>query len=173
MEKKATPPLVPGIIVSLILIVLSIVIYFSGLYTQTWSQYLGFAILVAGIIWAIINHAKEKVNQVTYGNLFGFGFKVAAIITCFMILYTVLAGFIFPDMKQKIIDIAREKATQRPGVTEEQVDQGMQFFEKNYTLLLVIGIVFWYLLIGVVSSLIGAAIPKKNPPAPFEFENKA
>ena len=105
MEKKATSPIVPAIIVSLILIVLTIVIYFSGLYAQNWSQYVGFAILVVGIIWAIINHAKEKSNQVTYGNLFGFGFKVAAIITCFMILYTVLAGFIFPDMKQKIIDI--------------------------------------------------------------------
>jgi len=172
MEKKITSPITVGIVVSLILIILSIVIYFAGLYTQNWAQYVGFAILFVGILWGVLNHGKEKNHQVTFGNLFGFGFKVAAVITCLIILYSVLSGYIFPDAKQKIMEIAKEKALANPNANQEQVEKGMEMFEKNYTLFIVIGVVFWYILIGIISSLIGAAIAKKNPPTPFDFEQK-
>jgi type III secretory pathway component EscS len=167
MEKKITTPVLAGIIISLILIVESIIMYLTGLYLQTWAQYIGFAVFVAGIIWAVINNAKEKNSDVTYGQLFGFGFKIVAVVTCLMILYAVLSGFIFPDAKQKIMDMARQNALAKPGADADQVDKGMDIFSKNYTLFIVLGLLFWYLLVGVVVSLIAAAIPKKNPRSPL------
>ncbi|MBS1599910.1 MAG: DUF4199 domain-containing protein [Bacteroidetes bacterium] len=168
MKKKISSPVTVGIVLSLILVVLSIVIYFAGLYTQTWGQYIGFVILFAGVLWAVFNHGKERDHEVTFGNLFSFGFKVAAVAACIVILYTLLSGLIFPEMKEKIMEIARQKALENPNANSEQVEKGMEFFSKNYNLFIIIGIVFWYLLIGIVTSLIGAAIAKKNPPTPFD-----
>lgn len=168
MEKKVTSPVTAGIVLSLILIVLSIVIYFTGLYTQSWGQYAGFVILFGGIFWAVISHGREKAHQVTFGNLFAFGFKVAGVAACLVVLYSVLSGYIFPEMKEKIIEIAKQKALENPNANEEQVEKGMEMFVKNYNLFIVIGIVFWYLIIGIITSLIAAAIAKKNPPSPFD-----
>ena len=168
MEKKVTSPVTVGIVLSLILIVLSIVIYFTGLYTQSWGQYAGFVILFAGIFWAVMNYGKEKAHQVTFGNLFAFGFKVAAVAACLVILYSVLSSYIFPEMKEKMIEMAKQKALENPSANEEQVEKGMEVFVKNYNLFIVMVIVFWYLLIGIITSLIAAAVTKKNPPSPFD-----
>lgn len=169
MEKKITSPVNAGIIISLILIVLTLVLYFTNLYTQQWSQYIGFVIFLGGIIWAVRNHGKELDYTATFGNLFGFGFKTAAVITCIMILYTILSGYIFPDIKEKIIANATEQALAKPGVDEEQVRKGMEMFANNYNLFIIMGILFWYLAIGAISSLVGAALTKKTPkPAKFD-----
>ena len=172
MEKKVSTPVTVGTVLSLIIIVWSIVVYLTGLYMQTWSQYVGLVILVGGILYAVLNHGKEKNNEVTFGNLFGFGFKVAAVATCLVILYSILSGYIFPEAKQKMIEIAKEKALANPNANQEQVEKGMEMFEKNYNLFIVIFIVFWYLVIGVITSLIGAAIAKKTQPTPFDFDKK-
>jgi hypothetical protein len=168
MKKKITTPVLAGLILSLIVIVLSLGMYFTGNYLETWAQYVSWAALLVGIIWAVINHAREKENNVTYGQLFAFGFKVAAVVACITIMYTLLSGLIFPDMKEKILEISRQRAMARPGATPEVVDRGMEMFENHYTLWLVTGIIFFDLVVGAVASLIAATIPKKNPISPFD-----
>ncbi len=119
MEKKLTPPLTPGLIISLILIVFITCNIFTSLYTATWSQYIGFAILLGGIIWAVNNHGKETGNNVGFGTLFGYGFKSS----CnnylpYDCLYS-FVGIYFPEIKEKIISVAKragpEPAKCQPG----------------------------------------------------------
>lgn len=168
MEKKVTSSVMMGLMVALVLIVISLVTYFTGVYTESWNQYLGFVILFAAILISVLIHAKEVDYRDTFGKLFGFGFKVAATATCIMILYVVLSSFLFPDVKTKIMEVARENALKQPNANPDQVEQGMQFFEKNFTLFVILGIIFWYLVIGCVASLIGAAVAKKRPASEFE-----
>ena len=168
MKKKTTSPVVAGLIISVVLIVFGLIMYFANLYTETWNQYVGMVLICGGLIWAVINHGKERENNVTFGALFGFGFKTTAVIICITIAYTLLFGYIFPDAKETIITKAREQALTAPNANESQVEQGMAMFERNYNLFIIIGIVFWYAVIGAVSSLIGAAIAKKNPRPEFD-----
>lgn len=172
MEKKPTSSAVMGLLIALVLIVCSLVIYFADLYTQSWAQYIGFVILFGGILFAVLNHAKEVQYQASFGNLFGFGFKVTAAITVLMIVFIILQGLIFPDIKTRFMEMARANAmkqSQSAG-NEDAVEKGMEMFERNFTLFLVLGILFWYLIIGAISSLIGAAVAKKRPPA-HTFDN--
>jgi hypothetical protein len=165
MEKKPMSSVVVGLMISLVLIVFGLVVYFANLYTEKWAQYAGTLIFVIAIIWAVFNHGKENSNTLTFGNLFAFGFKTVAVVACIMILYTFLSGYIFPDIKEKVMENARLEAAKNPNpnATPEQIEQGMAMFEKNYTLFIVLGLTFWYLISGVIASLIGAAITKKNP----------
>lgn len=171
MEKKATSSVVMGLLITLVLIVISLVMYFTDLYMETWNQYLGFVILFAGVIIAVLMHAKEVNYHATFGNLFGFGFKVTAAITVLMILYVIISGFIFTDVKTRYMEMAREQmAKSQQNASADQIEQGMQFMEKNFTLFIILGILFWYLVCGAIASLIGAAVAKKRPPV-AEFEN--
>ncbi len=168
MEKKITSAVSFGVVLGLIMVVCSVILYFSGLYLKSWSQYIGLAIMVLGIIWGIMNYSKERDANVTFGNLFSLGFKISAVVLCITLAYTVLSNFIFPDAKEKIIEMAKEQAMAKPGADADQVEKGMNMFADHYTLFIVIGLIFWLLIVGVIASLIGAAIAKKNPHPDFE-----
>lgn len=170
MENKQTSPTSVGLIISLILIVITLVLYFANLYMESWAQYIGLAVIVGGIVWAVRNHGKETDYSATFGNLFGFGFKTAAVITCIMILYTIASGYIFPEIKEKILASATEQALAKPNANEEEVQKGMEMFANNYNLFIVLGILFWYLLFGAIASLIGAAVTKKEK-KPLKFDD--
>jgi len=168
MEKKVTSAPLMGLLIALVLIVYSLIMYFTDLYTEPWNQWVGLILLVGAIIFAVLFHAKEKEHYVTFGNLFAFGFKVIAASTCIMILYLLLQDMIFPDIKTNILEMSRAQMAKRPGVSEADVNRSLEIFEKNYTLFLVLGVLFWNLLIGVVASLIGAAVAKKRPVDEFD-----
>lgn len=163
MEKKVTSHLTKGLIIGLILIVFSLAVYLLELYKQQWIQYIGFVILFGGILWSVISYGKENNYDKSFGNLFAHGFKITALVIILVLAYTVLSNYIFPEAKEKIMTMAREQALENAKGNEDQVEQGMKMFENNYTLFIVIGIIFWYLLIGSIASLIGAAVTKKNP----------
>ena len=56
----------------------------------------------------------------------------------------------------------------RGKMTDEQIDQSVEMFSKNFMLFVVGGATFMYILFGVIGSLIGAAITKKKPINPLD-----
>jgi hypothetical protein len=84
-----------------------------------------------------------------------------------MVGYTILQGFLFPDIKEKYIEQARIEAAKNPNADPGQIEQGMQFFESKYTIILIFIQLFWFVIGGAIAALIGAAVTKKRPP----FEN--
>lgn len=165
MEKKPTSSATMGLLIALVLIVISLVTYFADLYMQTWAQYIGFVLLFGGILFAVLTHAKEVQHQTTFGKLFGFGFKVTAAVTVLMILFVVLQGFVFPDVKTRFMELARENALKSPQAAgnEAAIEKNLAMVEENFTFFVILGLLFWYLVVGAVSSLIGAAVAKKRP----------
>ena len=172
MEKKPTPASTMGLLVGLVMIIFNLVTYFTNLYTETWLQMVGGALLLAGIITAVLLHAKEVGYRDSLGGLFGFGFKATAAVTVITIAYVILQGLIFPDIKTRFLEAQRQLAYARPEAqaNREAIEQGLGMLERNYTLFIILSVIFWTLVIGAVASLIGAAIPKKNRPD-TSFEN--
>ncbi|MBO9561989.1 MAG: DUF4199 family protein [Niastella sp.] len=167
MERKTTSAVTIGLLASLVLIVLALVIYFANLYTERWIQYVSIAIFGGSIIWGVVNHGKETGYQATFGGLFGFGFKIVAVITVLMVAYTIAQGFLFPEIKEKFVEQARIEAAKNPNADPNQIEQGIQWFEKNFTMFMIFILLFWYVISGAIAALIGAAVTKKKTP----FEN--
>jgi uncharacterized membrane protein YciS (DUF1049 family) len=168
MEKKPTPPITSGLVVSLVLIVLSIVAYLTGIEQDGWYRWVSLLILCIAVILVVINFGKQSDNNVTFGNLFAYGFKTSAVVTCIMIVFSIAWFLIFPEMKEKAIEAARKQMEQKQQLSEEQIESAIAMTRKTFTVFLIIGLIFFYLVIGVISSLIGAAIAKKNPQTPFQ-----
>jgi hypothetical protein len=169
MEKKITAPWVKGLIIALILIVFSIVIYVSGQTTNRSLGYIQFIILIGGLVWSCISYSKENDANVTFGNVFGHGFKTTAAATVIFIIYLVLAiKLIFPDMIDLFIENARTEMEKQGKLNAEQIEQGISMTRRFFMVFTIGGTIIMNAIVGALGSLLGAAIAKKNPqPNPF------
>jgi NADH:ubiquinone oxidoreductase subunit 6 (subunit J) len=167
METKVTTPVVKGVIISLILIVFSLALYFMGQSTNQGLSSLQYLIIVGGIIWGCINYANQLNNNVTYGNVFAHGFKITSVITVIMIVYTIIAlKVLFPDMVNVILDKTREQMAEK-NMSDEQTESAISMTKKFLIPFAIGGILVMFMIVGCISSLIGAAVAKKNPQGPF------
>ena len=167
MEKKVTSHIVKGLIISLIIILISIVAYIMGQDQSSWQKWLSNIVLFGGVIISCIIYSNELNNNVTFGNVFAHGFKVSAVVTCIIIIFSVLFILIMPDIKEKAIEAARLKMQQQ-GQSEQTIQTALDITNRFLYVFVIAAILFFYLLIGLFGALIGAAVAKKNPSNPFE-----
>lgn len=168
MENKVTTPQVKGLIISLVLIVYGLIIYFVDGMKHPELSYVQYAIFLAGIIWACVSYSSQMNANVTFGNLFAHGFKTTAVITVIVLLYTILAfKVLFPEMIDKSIEMTRRKMEADGKVSDSQIEQTISMMREHYVLFAVVGVIVGFAIIGAISSLIGAAIAKKKPQDPF------
>jgi hypothetical protein len=69
---------------------------------------------------------------------------------------------LFPEFKEKAMEEAR-KGMENKNLSDEQIDKAFEFTRRFFTVLLIGGTLVYYLFIGAIAALIGAAITKKNP----------
>lgn len=168
MEQKVSTPVQKGLIISLLLIVFGLILYFTDMYMNKTLSYLQYVILIGGIIWSCNSYAKQMNGNVTFGNVFAHGFKTTAFVAALMAVYTfVSVKFLFPDMIDKIMDSARQEMQKDGNISQEQIDQGIEIGKSFFVPIAIGSILLIFAIVGAVSSLIGAAIAKKNPKDPF------
>jgi hypothetical protein len=168
MEQKPISPLLKGVIISLLLITVSLVAYFTGQDTASWNRWLSNLLLLGGIIWSCISYGKQLNNNVTFGNVFAHGFKVSSIVTLISILFTLIFFLVFPEIKEKALDLARIEMEKSGNMSDDQIEQGIGLTRKFFYVFTIGVLIFAYMIVGTIASLIGAAVTKKQPRPPFE-----
>ena len=169
MENKVTTPLVKGLIISLLLIVYSLIIILTGQITNKSLSYIQYIFLVAGVIIACTTFSKQMNSNVTFGNVFSHGFKTTAVIIIITIVFTLLSfKVLFPNMQDIIMRSAREDMERQGKMSDSDIDKAMGFATQYFITFAIAGIIFMFGIVGAISSLIGAAVAKKNPNNPFE-----
>jgi hypothetical protein len=88
-----------------------------------------------------------------------------------MVLYAILFVNIFPEMKDKALELARKEMAKNPQMTDEQMEAALGFTSKYWNVILIggnlLGTMFW----GAIFSLIGALVAKKKGEQPFKADN--
>ena len=167
MESKVTTPVIKGLIISLILIVMSLVIYFTNQMNNKALGFVQYLILIGGVIWGCIQYSKDMNGNVTFGNVFSHGFKVTAVVIVIMVVYFILAAkVIFPDMVDKAIEQARTDM-EKQHMPDQNIDTGLNIMRKYFVVIGVGAMILFFGIVGCIASLIGAAAAKKNPQTPF------
>jgi surface polysaccharide O-acyltransferase-like enzyme len=167
-QQKSISHFLAGVIMGAIMIIYSLMLNFLGKGQDRTLGWIAYLLFVAGIIIFVNLYGNAKKNEVTFGNLFSYGFKTTALATLLILVCLVVIIFAMPDFKQKILDGMRKGLEDRGTMTDEQIDNSVEVFSKNFTLFIVGGATFMYLLFGVIGSLIGAAITKKKPINPLD-----
>ena len=80
-----------------------------------------------------------------------------------MVVYTIISiKFISPEIVNQAIEEARTQMESK-NMTDDQIDTAINFTKKFFVPLTAGGVLLFFLLAGVISALIGAAVAKKNP----------
>jgi uncharacterized membrane protein YdjX (TVP38/TMEM64 family) len=167
MEKKPLSPFQAGLLIGIVLIIIGLVSYLAGLYTQQWIGYATYLLLCIMVIIAVMSYAKSKDGYVTFGNAFLWGFKTTAVLTVLYVVYLLIFIIVFPDFKAKMIEITRE-GMEKQNLQDDQIETAMNMMDKAFYVFMFLGTIFFFLLLGVIGSLLGAAFAKKKPVTPFD-----
>ena len=167
-QKKPINHFIAGTIIGAVIIIYSMLLNFLGKGQDRTLGWIAYILFVAGLILFINLYGTAKNNEVTFGNLFSYGFKAAALSTLIIVLCLVVVFLAFPEFKQKILDGMRKGMEDQGKMTDEKIDQSVEWFSSHFILIMVAGAIFMYLIAGAVGSLIGAAITKKKAVNPLD-----
>ena len=166
-EQKPISHLVAGLIIGAIMIIFSLVVEFAGLQQIKGVPLIGYGIIMASLILFITMHGKSMNGQVTFGNLFSYGFKTTAVLMLIMILFTIIFFLLFPDIKEKIFELTRQKMEERD-MSDDEIEKALSLWKRMFWVFTIGGIALVYAVVGAIASLIGAAITKKKPINPVD-----
>ncbi len=158
-----------GLLTAIGLIILSLVGYLLGLEGQVWLGFIGYAILLAGIIIGTINFRKESGDgYISYGRALGFGTLTAVIAGFISGLFILLFyQFIAPDALEALRTDAEMRVLEmHPNATDQQIEIARMMVNPW---LMFIGSIFSYAFIGFIFSLVTSAFLKKNEPLDVEL----
>lgn len=168
-QQKPISNVAAGLVIGGILILLGLISIFTGKTSfATISQWLTYVVIIAGLIIFINLHAKSLNYQSTFGNLFSYGFKTTAMFTLVMVVFVVIINMLFPDIRERGFEIARQKLEENPKLTDSQVDEYLGISRKYFWAFAIGGTILGNIIVGAIGSLIGATVTKKRPHNPFE-----
>jgi hypothetical protein len=170
MEKKVTTHITKGLIISLVMIVMDLVSGFANFKFEVWYRWIPSLVLLAALIWACVSYGAQMEHKVTFGNVFVHGFKASSVTACILVIYSLLSVYlIFPETRDQATELAR-KSMEQKNLSPEAVEQGLEISRRLFLPSVLAGAILGTLLVGVIASLIGAAVTKKRPPSLFESQ---
>ena len=168
-EKKVMTHVTKGLLVSLVLIIIGVIGHITDIESQGWFRWISLIVLFFAVIWACVSYSNQMNNQVTFGKLFVHGFKMSIVIALISIVWAVLSmTIIFPEIKEKALDMARKNMEDAGKMSDSQIDQAMEATRKFFLVIVIGTILFGTLVVGAIASLIGAGVAKKKPVNPMD-----
>ncbi|QIP17150.1 DUF4199 domain-containing protein [Spirosoma aureum] len=159
-----------GLFLGLALIAITLVMYLTDQAGNGWFNLLTLVAMVAFLILAMRDYRTSTGGYMSYGEGFGIGALLSAVggllSAAFITFYNVV---IDPTIQQRAFEQAREKLEEQGKLSDEQIDQALEFSQKfqspGFTF---IAGVFGTLIFGALLSLIIAAFIRRNKTNPFE-----
>ena len=161
-DNKITTHFTKGLIIGLALSAVGISIQIIELYDQ-WIQYVITGLYFLSIISCCWLFSSEMKGNVTFGQIFSHGFKTAAIVILISIASFIITSLVMPELKENALNAAREAMEKDSRLTESNIQDAINMTNKFYYVFGIVGTIFGYGLTGVLGSLLGAVISKKNP----------
>jgi hypothetical protein len=170
MKKKTSDYMGKGLMLSLVLIVVDLIGGFAHLRFDTWFKWLSTVITAIAIIVFCIQFGKRQTDGVTFGKTFGYGFKIALVVSVLMAVYSLLSVFvIFPEFLDQLLVKTRTDMEAKGNLSEEQIDQAVNMAKKFMKPVpLMIFAFLGTLFFSTIAALLGAAFTKKSEPGIFK-----
>ena len=157
---------IKGVITAAVMIVLIYFIFNMGDKADRRLQYLVYITYALGILWAIMAHRASGNSTGKFGDLFSQGFKCFIVVALAMAIFYGVFNYQHPEFaeeqaaayKVQLLEHVKEKK-----MLATDVDPQVATYKKQYTLKLVSGAIFGYLIIGAgVSAVVSALLMRRN-----------
>lgn len=169
MKNKPLSHLVAGAVIAGAGIVLFLTYFYTGLSFETnFLSYVPALITIILLIFFVIQYGSARNNDVTFGNLFGYGFKTTIIYALIMIAFLLLVNYLLPSYKEKFMEQMASQMDKDGKLSDDQRELAVNTTKRFFLIGMIGGGLFINMIIGTIGSLIGAALARKNPRTPFE-----
>ncbi len=173
MEQKTASiwksSLMSGIYLGIVMILVSVVFYVTGNPFSKAAQWIGYVVMIAGIVMAQLFYRKTLGGTMTYGQALGVGILTMVFASLLTSIYTfLLYQVIDPSLQEQLRLFTEEQIVKRGDVPEEQLEMAMNMATKFQTpvMMLVMGI-FGGTFMGLIVSLITSIFTQKKPTEDF------
>jgi hypothetical protein len=125
-------------------------------------KYLGYIPLILFLFLAQKEYKDKQGGYIKFGDAFLTGFWYGLFAGILFAVFTfVYLSFISPELFANSIEAQRD-AMAAKGLSPDQVDKGIEIAKKYGAIIGSVGIAIGYIILGLIVSLIGAAIFKKE-----------
>ena len=158
-----------GLYMGLALILNAVIFYVMGILFSPVCGYITYAIIIGGLIWAMITYREQHVEEgVSYGKALGLGTLQALFASLIYAFFTfVLFKLVDKTLTDKFLSFLEEQFV-KGGVSESQIDALMPMYRKLmspvfYSFAQVLSVTFY----GFLFSLVLGIFFKKPSTDPF------
>ena len=146
-----------GLITGLLMVLISVGIYFYRGSFENKLQYITYFVYVAGIVWALIGYKQSGAEPKTFKSYFSQGFRCFIVVTLIMVVFTWVFLMMNPALKQEMATQYRADLIKQGNYTPPEIDK-MVLKAKDYFITMLTSMaIFGYLVIGALVTLIGSA----------------
>ena len=162
-------PIVAGLLISLAVILFSVIMTFAGNGSQNPSGgWISYVIIIGGLVFFINQYGKAINYQATFGEYFSYGFKPTTMVVLLFVIFLFILALAMPQIKQQVVEATRLELEKQKKATDKEIETMVEMTNNYFWVILIGTAVFFFVLIGCIGSLIGAAVTKKEPKNPFE-----
>lgn len=143
-----------GIITGIIMIVVTLVLFYSHQSFDSPLQYFIYGVYLAGIVWSLQNYSRSDQYK-KFGKYFLEGFKCFVVVTLLMVIFTFIFNRMHPEFKNEMADVYKSELTKQGNATPAEIDESVIKMKDHYLTILISRTIFAYLFLGAV--ITGAA----------------
>lgn len=145
-----------GLITGVLMIGLSLILFYSGQSFESPLQYSIYVVYAAGIVWSLYSFSKSAENTNKFGAYFLQGFKCFIVVTLLMVIFTFVFNKMHPEFKEQMGTTYRDELLKNENITPAEVVSNVEKMKEFYLTMLISRAIFGYLLTGSVITLVSS-----------------
>jgi len=149
-------PLVKGVITAVIMIAISLAIYYSKASGTSAVGYIIYVVYAAGIIWTLVDFSKQHPDKRQFSTLFSQGFRCFIIIALLMVAFTGIMFQLHPEWADEAAVLYREDLVKQGNKTPVEIDQMVATGKKQFALSNIASAIFGYLITGALMTAVAS-----------------
>jgi MFS family permease len=150
-------PLIKGIITGVVMVITTLVLYYSKLPVESKLHYAVYGIYGAGIIWTLISYSKSSSFTGKFADIFGQGFRCFIVVALIMVAFTAIFSMLHPEFAEESARYYKADLIKEGNKTPSEIDEIVAKAKKQYTTGLVSLTIFGYLITGAFVTAAGSA----------------
>jgi predicted PurR-regulated permease PerM len=156
-------PAIKGIITAALMIAIVFITFYTNMPADSPFQYLVYALYALGIVWTIVAYRQSAAFTGKFGDAFSQGFRCFIVVTLLMVLFTFAFNKMHPEFAAESAQLYKEQQLKEKNKLLPDIEAGVARYKKGYTMALVYGSIFGYLIIGAgVTAAVSALITRRK-----------
>jgi uncharacterized membrane protein YfcA len=151
-------PLLKGLITAAVMTGIILLIYAKGKNADLRLQYLVYICYALGITWSIMAYRFSDKYSGRFGDAFNQGFRCFIVVIFIMAVFYLVFTSTHPEFADESAQAYREHLIKENKKIGQDLEDDVSTYKKQYTLKLVSGSIFGYLIIGAGVSAVASAL---------------